>query len=120
MSSLPATDLNLHKIFSSKASIAQSFFFPITNELILCHSLTRQSCSGDTSSEEDQILSIIELLGNSNVFYSPQISISESLVIIPVSQASANQRAGRAGRVRAGKAYRLYTGIWYFHVFGFI
>lgn len=33
----------------------------------------------------------------------------ESLAIIPVSQASANQRAGRAGRVRAGKAYRLYT-----------
>lgn len=27
-----------------------------------------------------------------------------------MSQASANQRAGRAGRVRAGKAYRLYTG----------
>lgn len=33
----------------------------------------------------------------------------ESLVITPVSQASANQRAGRAGRMRAGKAYRLYT-----------
>lgn len=35
---------------------------------------------------------------------------SESLVVVPVSKASANQRAGRAGRVRAGKAYRLYTG----------
>ncbi|XP_064610368.1 probable ATP-dependent RNA helicase DHX35 [Liolophura sinensis] len=33
----------------------------------------------------------------------------ESLVVIPVSQASANQRAGRAGRLHAGKAYRLYT-----------
>ncbi|XP_052062495.1 probable ATP-dependent RNA helicase DHX35 isoform X3 [Mytilus californianus] len=40
--------------------------------------------------------------------YNPTTGI-ESLVIIPVSQASANQRAGRAGRVRAGKAYRLYT-----------
>ncbi|XP_005103973.1 probable ATP-dependent RNA helicase DHX35 [Aplysia californica] len=40
--------------------------------------------------------------------YNPKSGI-ESLVIIPVSQASANQRAGRAGRVRAGKAYRLYT-----------
>lgn len=33
----------------------------------------------------------------------------ESLVVVPISQASANQRAGRAGRVRAGKAFRLYT-----------
>ncbi|KAK6185965.1 hypothetical protein SNE40_008091 [Patella caerulea] len=40
--------------------------------------------------------------------YNPKTGL-ESLVIVPVSQASANQRAGRAGRVRAGKAYRLYT-----------
>ena len=33
----------------------------------------------------------------------------ESLVVTPVSQASAAQRAGRAGRIRAGKVYRLYT-----------
>ncbi|KAH9490800.1 ATPdependent RNA helicase [Bulinus truncatus] len=40
--------------------------------------------------------------------YNPQSGI-ESLVTVPISQASANQRAGKAGRVRAGKAYRLYT-----------
>eukprot|EP00047_Mylnosiga_fluctuans_P021813 m.109397 g.109397 ORF g.109397 m.109397 type:complete len:706 (+) comp9039_c1_seq1:13-2130(+) len=33
----------------------------------------------------------------------------ESLVVTPVSKASADQRAGRAGRMRAGKVYRLYT-----------
>jgi ATP-dependent RNA helicase DHX8/PRP22 len=33
----------------------------------------------------------------------------ESLIVIPVSQASANQRAGRAGRTGPGKCYRLYT-----------
>ncbi|XP_071957723.1 probable ATP-dependent RNA helicase DHX35 [Antedon mediterranea] len=33
----------------------------------------------------------------------------EGLVIVPVSQASANQRSGRAGRNRSGKTYRLYT-----------
>ncbi|CAB3982885.1 probable ATP-dependent RNA helicase DHX35 [Paramuricea clavata] len=33
----------------------------------------------------------------------------ESLVVVPISQASADQRAGRAGRVRSGKTYRLYT-----------
>ncbi|XP_044016696.1 probable ATP-dependent RNA helicase DHX35 isoform X2 [Aphidius gifuensis] len=34
---------------------------------------------------------------------------TNSLIIAPVSKASANQRAGRAGRVRSGKAYRLYS-----------
>ncbi|KAG8251465.1 ATPdependent RNA helicase [Homalodisca vitripennis] len=33
---------------------------------------------------------------------------SDSLVLVPVSKASAEQRAGRAGRVRPGKVYRLY------------
>jgi len=33
----------------------------------------------------------------------------DSTVVIPVSQASANQRAGRAGRVRSGCCYRLYS-----------
>ena len=35
----------------------------------------------------------------------------ESLIITPISKASANQRAGRAGRVAPGKCYRLYT-LW--------
>jgi pre-mRNA-splicing factor ATP-dependent RNA helicase DHX16 len=33
----------------------------------------------------------------------------ESLVVTPISRASAAQRAGRAGRVSPGKCYRLYT-----------
>lgn len=36
-------------------------------------------------------------------------SYTDSLVIVPVSRAAAQQRAGRAGRIRAGKVYRLYT-----------
>ncbi|XP_008551544.1 probable ATP-dependent RNA helicase DHX35 isoform X1 [Microplitis demolitor] len=34
---------------------------------------------------------------------------TNSLIVAPVSKASADQRAGRAGRVQSGKAYRLYT-----------
>ncbi|KAH9309374.1 hypothetical protein KI387_037285, partial [Taxus chinensis] len=37
----------------------------------------------------------------------------ESLVVVPISKASAQQRAGRAGRVRSGKCYRLYTEEYY-------
>ncbi|OZJ04713.1 hypothetical protein BZG36_01812 [Bifiguratus adelaidae] len=40
--------------------------------------------------------------------YNPMIGM-ESLTTTPISKASAIQRAGRAGRVRSGKAFRLYT-----------
>jgi hypothetical protein len=41
--------------------------------------------------------------------YSPKNGM-DSLVVAPISQASARQRAGRAGRTGPGKCYRLYTG----------
>lgn len=46
--------------------------------------------------------------------YNPRTGI-ESLVIVPCSKASANQRAGRAGRVGPGKCFRLYTQWAYDH-----
>ena len=39
--------------------------------------------------------------------YNPKSGI-ESLITVATSKASATQRSGRAGRVRSGKAYRLY------------
>lgn len=41
-------------------------------------------------------------------FFDPATGL-ERLLVAPVSQASASQRAGRAGRIQAGKVYRLYT-----------
>ena len=35
------------------------------------------------------------------------------LMVVPISQASAHQRAGRAGRVQSGQCYRLYTEDFY-------
>lgn len=40
--------------------------------------------------------------------YDPRLGM-DTLVISPISQAQANQRAGRAGRTGPGKCYRLYT-----------
>lgn len=40
--------------------------------------------------------------------YDPKLGM-DSLVISPISQAQANQRAGRAGRTGPGTCYRLYT-----------
>ena len=45
---------------------------------------------------------------NSLQVYNPKIGM-DSLVVAPISQASAKQRAGRAGRTGPGKCYRLYT-----------
>lgn len=39
----------------------------------------------------------------------------ESLVVTPISQAAANQRAGRAGRTQPGKCFRLYTAYSFQH-----
>ncbi|KAJ1457045.1 P-loop containing nucleoside triphosphate hydrolase protein [Pelagophyceae sp. CCMP2097] len=40
--------------------------------------------------------------------YNPKLAM-DSLVVTPISQASARQRSGRAGRTGPGKCYRLYT-----------
>ncbi|KAL7922346.1 P-loop containing nucleoside triphosphate hydrolase protein [Trichoderma austrokoningii] len=40
--------------------------------------------------------------------YDPKLGM-DSLIVSPISQAQANQRAGRAGRTGPGKCFRLYT-----------
>lgn len=40
--------------------------------------------------------------------YNPRSRV-ESLLVTPISKASAKQRAGRGGRTRPGKCFRLYT-----------
>ncbi len=39
----------------------------------------------------------------------------ESLMVMPISQAAAQQRAGRAGRTQPGKCFRLFTAYSFQH-----
>jgi pre-mRNA-splicing factor ATP-dependent RNA helicase DHX16 len=68
----------------------------------------------ETSLTIDNIIYVVDSGFVKENVYSPQTGI-ESLVVTPCSQASANQRAGRAGRTNPGKAFRLYTRYSYYN-----
>ncbi|KAK9706755.1 hypothetical protein RND81_07G149800 [Saponaria officinalis] len=62
----------------------------------------------ETSLTLEGIVYVVDSGFSKQRFYDP-ISDIENLVVAPISKASARQRAGRAGRVRPGKCFRLYT-----------
>ncbi|XP_013784938.2 LOW QUALITY PROTEIN: putative pre-mRNA-splicing factor ATP-dependent RNA helicase DHX16 [Limulus polyphemus] len=68
----------------------------------------------ETSLTIDGIIYVIDPGFNKQNSYNARTGM-ESLVVTPISKASANQRAGRAGRVAAGKCFRLYTAWAYQH-----
>ena len=56
----------------------------------------------------DGIVYIVDPGFSKQKVYNPRIRV-ESLLVSPISKASAYQRAGRAGRTRSGRCFRLYT-----------
>lgn len=62
----------------------------------------------ETSLTIDGIVYVVDPGFSKQKVYSPRIRV-ESLLVSPISKASAQQRAGRAGRTRPGKCFRLYT-----------
>ena len=62
----------------------------------------------ETSLTIDGIVYVVDPGFSKQKIYNPRIRV-ESLLVSPISKASAQQRAGRAGRTRPGKAFRLYT-----------
>jgi pre-mRNA-splicing factor ATP-dependent RNA helicase DHX15/PRP43 len=56
----------------------------------------------------DGIVYIVDPGFSKQKVYNPRIRV-EYLLVSPISKASAQQRAGRAGRTRPGKCFRLYT-----------
>ncbi|XP_047969918.1 probable pre-mRNA-splicing factor ATP-dependent RNA helicase DEAH9 [Salvia hispanica] len=66
----------------------------------------------ETSLTLEGVVYVVDCGFSKQRFYNPITDI-ENLVVAPISRASARQRAGRAGRVRPGKCYRLYTEEYY-------
>lgn len=62
----------------------------------------------ETSLTIDGIVYVIDPGFCKQKVYNPRIRV-ESLLVSPISRASAQQRSGRAGRTRPGKCFRLYT-----------
>lgn len=62
----------------------------------------------ETSLTIDGIVYVIDPGFAKQKVYNPRNRV-ESLLVSPISKASAHQRAGRAGRTQQGKCFRLYT-----------
>lgn len=62
----------------------------------------------ETSITIDEIYFVVDPGFVKQSAYDPKLGM-DSLVVTPISQAQANQRAGRAGRTGPGKCFRLYT-----------
>jgi len=62
----------------------------------------------ETSLTIDGIVYVVDPGFSKQKVYNPRIRV-ESLLVSPISQASAKQRCGRAGRTQPGKCFRLYT-----------
>jgi len=68
----------------------------------------------ETSLTIDGIVYVVDPGFSKQKVYNPRIRV-ESLLVSPISKASAAQRAGRAGRTRPGKCFRLYTEVAHAH-----
>ncbi|XP_017190110.3 probable pre-mRNA-splicing factor ATP-dependent RNA helicase DEAH2 isoform X2 [Malus domestica] len=62
----------------------------------------------ETSLTIDGIVYVIDPGFAKQIVYNPRVRV-ESLLVSPISKASAHQRSGRAGRTQPGKCFRLYT-----------
>ena len=62
----------------------------------------------ETSVTVPNISSVIDCGFVKMPYFDPKTGF-DRLIVSPISRASARQRAGRAGRIRPGKCYRLYT-----------
>ncbi|KAL3698668.1 hypothetical protein R1sor_012744 [Riccia sorocarpa] len=98
-SSLPPTVQ--HRIFES-APPPQKEGGPPGRKIVISTNIA------ETSLTIDGIVYVVDPGFSKQKLYNPRIR-QESLLVCPISKASAEQRAGRAGRTQPGKCFRLYT-----------
>ncbi|KAI6144396.1 P-loop containing nucleoside triphosphate hydrolase protein [Pisolithus tinctorius] len=83
-------------------SIAKNARWPSWQKVVVSTNIA------ETSLTIDGIVYVVDPGFSKQKVYNPRIRV-ESLLVTPISKASAQQRAGRAGRTRPGKCFRLYT-----------
>ncbi|GAM27916.1 hypothetical protein SAMD00019534_110920, partial [Acytostelium subglobosum LB1] len=103
-------ELIITRIYSTLPTDLQAKIFeptpPNARKVVLATNIA------ETSLTIDGIIYVIDPGFCKQKNYNPRTGM-ESLVVTPVSKASANQRKGRAGRVAPGKCFRLFTA-WAF------
>lgn len=101
-------ELLILPIYSALPSEMQSRIFdpppPGTRKVVIATNIA------ETSVTIDGIYYVIDPGFSKQNAYDPKLGM-DSLVVVPISQAQAKQRAGRAGRTGPGKTYRLYTEV---------
>ena len=99
-------ELIILPVYSSLPSEMQSRIFdpapPGSRKVIIATNIAEASLT------IDGIYYVVDPGFSKQKVYNPKIGM-DSLVVSPISQASASQRSGRAGRTGPGKCYRLYT-----------
>jgi len=93
-------------LYSSLPMNQQRKVFPLapegTRKIIVATNIA------ETSLTIDGVVYVVDPGLFKQMLYNPRTHV-ESLLVSPISRASAMQRAGRAGRTRPGKCFRLYT-----------
>ncbi|MCJ1314241.1 DEAH-box ATP-dependent RNA helicase prp22 [Agyrium rufum] len=99
-------ELIILPVYSALPSEMQSRIFepapPGSRKIVIATNIA------ETSITIDQIYYVIDPGFVKQNAYDPKLGM-DSLVVTPISQAQAKQRAGRAGRTGPGKCFRLYT-----------
>ena len=99
-------ELIILPVYSALPSDMQSRIFepapPRSRKVVIATNIA------ETSITIDQIYYVVDPGFVKQNAYDPKLGM-DSLVVTPISQAQAKQRAGRAGRTGPGKCFRLYT-----------